>query len=517
MNALHKPSAFPDAGVADRARELLDIHQRRIWVRTDRLFAGLLVFEWMAGVVLALSISPRTWNGSTSAIHPHVWAALLYGAIIAFPVILVWRRPGQAITRHAIAVSQVLFSALLIDLGGGRIEMHFHVFGSLAFLAFYRDWRVLITASAVVAAHHLAGVIYVPESVYGLESVNGWRWVEHAGWVIFEDIFLILSCRQSVGEMADIARRQAMLEQSHRTVEQQVEERTRELRTAQDDLVKVARSMGMAEIATSVLHNVGNVLNSVNVSVELATTKMRQFPLNDFARVVAMMNDHRADLGAFIEKDQRGSHIPAFLATLSEILSEDQRGLLAEMASLAQNVEHIKQIINVQQTHAKLGRTAVDVNLPHAIEDALQVTCGSLKQGLIEVQREFSGPEILVGDKHALLQILINLFSNAKHALLANRPTNPVITIRTLGFRNGDRDWIRIEVHDNGAGIPQENLTRIFNHGFTTKSNGHGFGLHASANSAKQMGGTLGVVSEGPGRGATFTLEFPVKSEAVAV
>jgi C4-dicarboxylate-specific signal transduction histidine kinase len=411
----------------------------------------------------------------------------------------------------------VLFSALLIHIDGGRIEMHFHIFGSLAFLAFYRDWRVLITASAVVAAHHLAGVIYVPESVYGLESVSGWRWVEHAGWVIFEDIFLILSCRQSVGEMADIARRQAMLEQSHRTVEQKVEERTRELRTAQDDLVKVARSMGMAEIATSVLHNVGNVLNSVNVSVELATTKMRQFPLEDFARVVTMMRDHSADLGTFIEKDQRGSHIPSFLATLSEILSEEQRGLLAEMASLAQNVEHIKQIINVQQTHAKLGRTAVDVNLPHAIEDALQVTLGAIKSGLIDVRRELSGPEILVGDKHALLQILINLFSNAKHALLAGRPTNPVITIRTMGYRQSDRDWIRIEVHDNGAGIPKENLTRIFNHGFTTKSNGHGFGLHASANSAKQMGGTLGVASEGPGMGATFTLEFPVKAEALTV
>ncbi len=206
--------------VADRAESLFATHQRAVFEGTDRLFAGLMAFEWLAGIAAALWISPRTWEGSNSQTHPHVWAAvLLGGAIVSFPILLALIRPGATLTRHVIAVAQMLFAALLIHLTGGRIETHFHVFGSLAFLAFYRDWRVLISATVVVAVDHLLRGIYWPQSVYGTVLASQWRWLEHAGWVIFEDLFLIRSCVLGTAEMRDIARRQADLEATNETVE----------------------------------------------------------------------------------------------------------------------------------------------------------------------------------------------------------------------------------------------------------------------------------------------------------
>ena len=170
--------------------------------RTDHLFAGLLVLEWLGAVEVAALVSPQTWVGEESPTHLHVWAALILGSgIISLPVGLAIARPGKLITRHVIAVSQMLMGVLLIHLSGGRIETHFHVFGSLAFLAFYRDWPVIVTASVVVALDHWFRGLYWPRSVFGVLASNPWQWVEHSGWVVFEDVFLIQSCVQMVREM----------------------------------------------------------------------------------------------------------------------------------------------------------------------------------------------------------------------------------------------------------------------------------------------------------------------------
>src|SRR5262245_5216010 len=201
------------ANVRNRAEELWRDHRHKIYRNTDRLFGGLLVLQWLAGIAAAYWISPRTWVGSESQVHVHVWAALLLGGIVALPpAVLAWWRAGETFTRHVIAVAQMLASALLIHLTGGRIETHFHVFGSLAFLAFYRDWRVLVTASVVVAADHFLRGVYWPQSVFGSASVSPWRWLEHTGWVVFEDIFLVYACVRSQAEMREIASRRAQLE-----------------------------------------------------------------------------------------------------------------------------------------------------------------------------------------------------------------------------------------------------------------------------------------------------------------
>jgi signal transduction histidine kinase len=213
-----------------RIDSLLGEQSQAIYVRTDRLFAGLMLFQLFAGIGGAIWISPRTWIGSSSSVHIHVWASVFLGAAItSFPVFLALTQPGKTMTRHVIAIGQMLMSALLIHISGGRIETHFHVFGSLAFLAFYRDWKVLLTASVVVALDHFIRGIYWPQSVFGVLTASKWRWVEHAAWVVFEDIFLIRSCLQSKGEMQELATRQARLEATNEIIHAEVRDRTKEL------------------------------------------------------------------------------------------------------------------------------------------------------------------------------------------------------------------------------------------------------------------------------------------------
>jgi signal transduction histidine kinase len=204
-----------------RASELFAQYQLDINTRTDRLFAGLLAFQWIGGIIFALWVSPLAWYGTVSRTHVHVWSAIfLGGAICLFPAMLGLFRAGETSTRYTIAVAQMLMGALLIHLSGGRIETHFHVFGSLAFLAFYRDWRVLIPATIVVAADHFLRGIFWPQSVYGVLVAGQWRWLEHAAWVVFEDVFLIVSCQRGMAEMKETAVRTARLEQEVRTRQQ---------------------------------------------------------------------------------------------------------------------------------------------------------------------------------------------------------------------------------------------------------------------------------------------------------
>jgi PAS domain S-box-containing protein len=224
-------------GVTERAASLLQQHQQTLYRRTDRLFAGLMFLQWLAGIAAAYWIAPQTWIGTQGQINPTVWAAVLLGGFVsAFPIALALRQPGRKFTRHVIAAAQLMMSGLLIHFTGGRIETHFHIFGSLAFLAFYRDWPVLITASVVTAADHYLRGNFWPQSLYGVTSAQPWRWLEHSGWVVFTDIFLIYSIVQSRREMWDIACRRAetetadaALQEANDGLEIRVKERTVEL------------------------------------------------------------------------------------------------------------------------------------------------------------------------------------------------------------------------------------------------------------------------------------------------
>jgi len=496
-----------------RSEELFCQHQNAIHKRTDHMFGGLMLFQWVAGIVAAVWISPRTWVGPQSHIHLHVWAAIFIGGLITcLPVMLAWKLPGKALTRHTIAVGQMLTSALLIHLTGGRIETHFHVFGSLAFLAIYRDWKVLASATIVVALDHFVRGVYWPQSVFGVLTVSPWRWVEHAGWVIFENVFLMISLRQSIAEMRLISERQAGLEEINEGIEQLVKDRTNELEQTHKKLLAASRQAGMAEVATSVLHNVGNVLNSVNISVSIISDQLRNSKDANLGKVAAMMRERAGDLGIFITQDARGRQLPVYLSQLSEQLIQEKSTMLSETDSLRKNVDHIKDIVAMQQTHAKVSGTTELVKPIDLAEDALRMNASALIRHEVRFFREYDEhlPEIMV-EKHKALQILVNLVCNAKQACDASGAQEKHLTIRvTTG-----KDCVRFSLADNGVGIPPENLARIFNHGFTTKKDGHGFGLHNSSLAAREMGGALLVQSEGTGKGATFTLELPTQPVAV--
>ena len=285
---------------------------------------------------------------------------------------------------------------------------------------------------------------------------------------------------------------------------------------AEDDLEKlhkehlgISRQAGMAEIATSVLHNVGNVLNSVNVSAELLREQISKTPVADLGRVVALLQERVGNLSAFFTEDPRGSKVPEFLGKLAAHFSRGQETQLKEVVALQKNVEHIKEIVAMQQSYARVSGVTESLQVTDLVEDALRMNGGAFQRHAVQVVREWApGLPAVITEKHKVLQILVNLLSNAKYACDGATSAEKHITVRVA---HAD-DRLRVEVIDNGVGIAAENLDRIFNHGFTTKSNGHGFGLHSAANAATEMGGSLTVHSDGTGQGATFTLELPLNA-----
>ena len=212
--------AIVNASQDPRVEQLFNQQQQSIWRWTDRNFGYLMFFQFLFGIFAAFTISPITWEGEIPETHIHVWAALLLGGLItSLPLFLAFAYPGQTFTRHIIAIGQMLMGALLIHLTGGRIETHFHVFGSLAFLACYRDWKVLVTGTLVVAADHFLRGIFWPRSVFGVYLDEPFRWLEHVGWVLFEDLFLFVSIYQGVRQSRTLAQQQFDLEVGKSVVE----------------------------------------------------------------------------------------------------------------------------------------------------------------------------------------------------------------------------------------------------------------------------------------------------------
>ncbi|WP_224249625.1 sensor histidine kinase [Hyalangium gracile] len=279
-------------------------------------------------------------------------------------------------------------------------------------------------------------------------------------------------------------------------------------------LLDVSRQAGMTEIATGVLHNVGNTLNSLNISVGIVTDRLRGSRISMLSHVSGLLNEHAADLASFLTTDPRGSKLPIYISALSTQLASEREALLEEMRALNQSVEHIKSIVLMQQEHARYGGLVERILVPQLIDDALRLDASSFEQLGIVVWRDYAEVPSIEVDRHKLLQILLNLLSNARHALVESDAPDKSLMIRVGLDEKGEK--LRIEVGDNGVGIETENLTRIFSQGFTTKKTGHGFGLHISALAAQELRGRLYVASAGRGHGATFTIELPLQSEEPA-
>jgi C4-dicarboxylate-specific signal transduction histidine kinase len=292
-------------------------------------------------------------------------------------------------------------------------------------------------------------------------------------------------------EVAERARMQLQAEKTHK------------------EMLIVSRQAGMSDVATSVLHNVGNVLNSLNVSATLVGSHLEELKINRLVQIAQLLNQPSSNLGDFFVNNPKGRQVPNFLLQLGEHLTKEQALLLKEIDFVKTKVEHIKVIVATQQGYGKVSGVTENVRVTDLVEDLLRIHVPELEEHGIKIQREYEPnlPEIPV-DKHKVLQILLNLTANAKHSCVDAGREKRQVTVRVT---NGD-NRVRIAVSDNGVGISPENIKKIFNHGFTTrKKSGHGFGLHSGALIAKELGGALTAHSEGLGHGAIFTLELPLK------
>jgi signal transduction histidine kinase len=266
----------------------------------------------------------------------------------------------------------------------------------------------------------------------------------------------------------------------------------------------------MAEIATNVLHNVGNVLNSVNVSAGLIGTRLRSSKLPGLARAVRLMDEHSVDLGEFITQDPKGKLLPGYLRGLAPALQAEHAAILDELETLGKSVDHIKVVVAAQQSYAGMARVVEPLQLVTLVDDALFMNAGALTRHQITVAKQLPDLPDLPLDRHRLLQILVNLISNAKQALNGVADREPCITLGASLTDMASGRVLHITVADNGEGVAPENLTRLFAHGFTTRKTGHGFGLHSCVLAVQEMGGSLGVHSDGLDRGARFTIELPI-------
>jgi len=295
---------------------------------------------------------------------------------------------------------------------------------------------------------------------------------------------------------------------------QQLAKVNEELRETQAKLVSTARQAGMAEIATNVLHNVGNVLNSVNISAELVSSRMRGSKAQGLGKVADLMSEHAHDLSDFLTRDQKGKMLPDYLLKLAEAVTVERQGIIEELEQLSNGISHIKDIVAAQQAYAGTSSVLESVQVQDLVEEAMKMSASSLSRHQVTVVKELADVPLLSIDKRRVLEILINLISNAKHAMGGVPDRQHQIILRLLWDQGQS---LQIQVADNGEGIAPENLTRIFSHGFTTRKDGHGFGLHSCVIAAHEMGGSLTVQSDGVGKGATFTLELPIKVTEEAV
>ncbi|WNG41034.1 AAA family ATPase [Archangium violaceum] len=304
----------------------------------------------------------------------------------------------------------------------------------------------------------------------------------------------------------DVQRAREELHRANEELEQRVEERTHELKQAQARLVDTAREVGMAEVATNVLHNVGNVLTSAVVNLEVMRKAVGSSRVSRLKQAAALILENQAGLADFLAEGSRGSHLPGYLSALADELVNEQTRLMEDMDAMGRHIEHIRTIVQVQQTYARTTLMTEECDLAHLIDDALRIQMPALQRHGVSVRLERAPVPKVKVDKHKVLQILINLLSNAKHAL-DSKPEgqrNLWIKLRAEG------PVARIQVVDDGMGIAPEVKGKLFAHGFTTRKDGHGFGLHSSALAAQLLSGRLTIESEGPGKGAVTTLELPL-------
>jgi tetratricopeptide (TPR) repeat protein len=281
----------------------------------------------------------------------------------------------------------------------------------------------------------------------------------------------------------------------------------KELRDTQKMLTDTAHRAGMAEIATGILHNVGNVLNSVKVSSQLLKEKIISSKVNNLQKVLTLMEEHTDNIGEFITSDEKGKMLPEYLIKLGATLKDEQDNSLKELSTLHNGINHIEEIIAVQQSYAGVSGLVEKIALSAMMDDVLKMHSEIFRKYKIKITKKYSQTKPILIEKGKLIQVFVNLLKNAKESLETKDDKNRIITIDISEYKQ----FQTIEITDNGAGIPKENLTKIFSYGFSTKKEGKGFGLHTSALAMSEMKGKLSVESKGDGKGAKFIVSIPIE------
>lgn len=448
-----------------RAEQLLHEHRQSVMARTDRLMATLMAAQWVFAIGVALVLSPYTWEGRIQSTHVHVYSAVfLGGAISSLPILLCLTRPGWLGTRLVVAVAQMLWSALLIHLSGGRIETHFHVFGSLAFLAFYRDIRVLAVATLVVATDHYVRGLLWPDSVYGVANPEWWRFLEHAFWVLFEDIVLVFGCIESAKEMKLVALRRAEAElssQRENAKSIELDRAMQELQSSQHALVRAEKLAAVGQLAASVGHELRNPLAAIRSASK------------------------------YIAKRITG---PDAAATSSDPKVAQFMTLMDREVTACTKI--ISDLLDFARERAPVPEPCP---LRPLVDDAISIVPESSVRIVNAVPAELPVPSI---DKDLFRQVLTNLIQNGVEAIPTDRQGE--VTVSAEGGHSSP--W-RIVVADNGSGISEDAVARIFEPLFTTKTKGTGLGLAIVAGMIKAHRGTIAV--ETSATGTRFVIELP--------
>jgi signal transduction histidine kinase len=520
MNAARQECA---PGVAARARELFERELVRVHARRDRVFGWLLLGQWLFAVAIAAWWSPFGWESKVRAAHSHVHYALLVGAVLSVPPWLLTRmRPGAAFTRHVIAGAQMLFSALLSHLSGGRIETQFHVFGSLAFLAFYRDWYVLVTATAVFTADHLMRGSLWPESVYGITNPEWWRYLEHAFWVFFENCVLVAAIIEGRAQMREIAQREAELEQANASVEETVRRRTLELELSREQFRALAetthaveRELAQAQKLEAVGRLASGVAHEINTPVQFVSDSIHfvRDAVGDFVeltekyrglRAAALEGKFIAEALRVVEEAETAADLPYLIEQVPKALARALEGL----DRVATIVRSMKEFAHPDQKEM----AAADLN--QAIESTLVIARNEYKYvaDLVLELGELPPVRCFVGD---LNQVVLNVIVNAAHAIgdvVKDSGTRGQLGVRT----QKEGQSVIIEISDTGTGIPEANRAHVFDPFFTTKEVGKGTGQGlAIARSVvcDKHGGEL-TFETTSGKGTVFRIRLPIDGKS---